>query len=130
MTNLNEVKFSDNNVLTCPHCGFDYLHQGAVRTYNRAEDADETIVTTVDAEGSATARVAYTHNPSDRRHGLAIAFGCEGCGQLFELTVAQSKGRTLVKWRGGRTIAQREDELAAEVFFPPLADEPQDPGPH
>jgi hypothetical protein len=78
MTDLNDVKFSGDNVLTCPHCGFDYLHQGAARIYGRGEDDAQTVVTTVDEQGSATARVAseYTRNPSGRRHGLAIAFGC------------------------------------------------------
>jgi hypothetical protein len=38
-------------------------------------------------------------NPSGRRHGLAIAFDCEGCGDEIELTIAQHKGLTAFAWR-------------------------------
>ena len=42
---------------------------------------------------------AGSGNPSDRRHGLAVAFTCEACPFQGELTVAQHKGATLVGWR-------------------------------
>jgi hypothetical protein len=123
---LSNVGFSVDQphfqMLACPHYGFANLHHGAVRTYNRPEDPDTTLVTTAGAEGSSIALVASqdTRNPSGRRHGLAIAFGCEGCGQLFELTFAQQKGATLVEWRPGTTVTTNDD---GELFFPTLVDE-------
>jgi hypothetical protein len=127
---LNEaIKFSAHGLqgLCCPGCGFDYLHSGAVRTYNRAEDAEVTEVTTVERDAISTVVVPSqkVRNPSDRRHGVVIAFGCEGCGELFELMFAQHKGVTLVAWREGKSLPD-EVPLREQVFFPPLADEPLD----
>lgn len=92
---------SDKIELKCPRCGGLNLHQGRVTVFDRAEDAEQTTVTTV--AGGLTAshllpskRVA---NPSCRRHGLAIAFECEACGAGIELTIAQHKGATEFGWR-------------------------------
>jgi hypothetical protein len=90
-----------NQVLVCPACGGPHPHQGNVRLYDRSEDGEETVVTTVGNGHSTVDRVAssQTRNPSERRHGLAVAFVCENCTAVLELTLAQHKGVTLPEWR-------------------------------
>jgi len=114
----------DLSMLCCPRCGEIYLHHEGVISYDRSEDAEKVVKTTTlspvtDAEDvkATTTSVEVTDgigNPSDRRHGLAIAFWCECCsfdddpndlgnairsGRRIELTIAQHKGSTHIGWR-------------------------------
>jgi hypothetical protein len=87
--------------LRCPRCGYTDLHHGRVTIFDRNEDAEMTVVTTV-AGGLAEAHLLPSDtagNPSFRRDGLAIAFACEGCGDDLELTIAQNGGSSTVAWR-------------------------------
>lgn len=93
--------------LRCPRCGSDYLHQGKVTVFERAEDGAVTTVITVPGDSSAHLKSVPSDqilNPSSRRHGLSVEFWCEGCnskeaGDYIELTLAQHKGNTLMGWR-------------------------------
>jgi hypothetical protein len=93
--------------LLCPRCGSEFLHQAEVTVYSRAEDDDVTVKTVVGLDGAATAALVQSSasgNPSARRHGLAIRFWCEECGDDrdhdgVELTIAQHKGVTALEWR-------------------------------
>jgi hypothetical protein len=69
--------------------------------FDRSEDGELTAVTTVARGLTATHLLPSNQvaNPSGRRHGLAIAFDCEGCGDEIELTLAQHKGVTALTWR-------------------------------
>lgn len=97
---------SDISRLKCPRCGHDNIHQGQVTVYDRKEDASNVTVTTV-SDGMASMAVRSSEgsgNPSSRRHGLAIAFSCEGCGggtkdDYIQLLIAQHKGDTHIGWR-------------------------------
>lgn len=92
--------------LTCPRCGFGNIHQGQVTVYDRKEDAGNVTVTTV-SDGVASMSVRSSEgsgNPSSRRHGLALAFNCEGCGggtedDYIHLLISQHKGDTYIGWR-------------------------------
>lgn len=90
--------------LKCPACGSINLHHGTVRVFSRGEDAPKTVVTEVTPDHSSAPTkttieiTAGQGNPSARRHGLTLAFWCEGCHGTFELTIAQHKGVTLVEW--------------------------------
>ena len=99
---MAKVKLDDwgdgDEVLLCPKCGFDYLHQQAIRLYSRADDAKTASVRVCQITGRIEAAVA-DDNPSDRRQGLVIEFDCEGCGGIVELAVFQHKGQTLVRWQ-------------------------------
>jgi hypothetical protein len=84
----------------CPYCRCPDLRHGAVQIFERAEDSPITMMTTVD--GGTTTRLVSsdsTRNPSNRRHGLVIAFACDNCSTRLELTVAEHKGVTLLGWR-------------------------------
>lgn len=78
--------------LRCPRCDSAYLHQGRVTVFDRAEDAKVTAVTTVEGGLAATHLRPSDEvaNPSSGRHGLALAFECEGCVGGLELTIARS----------------------------------------
>jgi hypothetical protein len=93
-----QTDYGDTRLL-CPRCGDDYLHHGRVEVFARTEDATG-VHTTVEAE---TVRVDrdLTGNPSGRRHGVTIAFSCEGCPDDPDLllTIAQHKGQTFLAWR-------------------------------
>jgi hypothetical protein len=101
-TTLPTVEFGDHGLeLRCPRCGDTDLRHGQVTAFDRNEDAEMTIVTRISG-GFAETRLLPSDqagNPSSRRHGLAIAFACEGCGDGLELTIAQHKGSTTVAWR-------------------------------
>ena len=93
--------------LLCPRCGNSYLHHRGVVTYDRSEDA-ETVLKTSVGVGKTTVHLvaqAESGNPSSRRDGLVIQFWCENCGggddgsSVIELTLAQHIGETEVAWR-------------------------------
>jgi len=91
----------DEYVLACPTCGNSYLHHGCVVVYQRSEDAPRVLRTIID-DGIASIEWVENNrsaNPSARRHGLSIEFNCENCGHENELTIAQHKGETFVRWR-------------------------------
>ncbi len=92
--------------LRCPRCGSQNLHHLGVTLFDRAEDALSVVVISV--SGAVTETKVQTSadsaNPSSRRHGLAVQFGCEQCGggtdvDVIELTLAQHKGCTVIGWR-------------------------------
>lgn len=96
--------------LICPRCGSANLHHIGVTVFDRREDAP-TVVKTIVRAG-----VVYVdpksdgeENPSSRRDGLVIVFGCEDCTvrsedgawirATLELTIQQHKGGTFFGWR-------------------------------
>jgi hypothetical protein len=89
--------------LLCPRCGEANLHQGRVMVLDPIEDEEVTVVTVVDGGLSATYPLPSKEvsNPSDRRDGIVIDFGCENCRGALELTIAQHKGATHVVWLVG-----------------------------
>jgi hypothetical protein len=98
-------RFGENNrdadILCCPACGFLYLHQTGVVVYHRRNEDDQDMTVTHVGYGEAiTHRTRETNNPSERRSGMAIQFACEGCENVFELTIEEHKGNTYLGWRG------------------------------
>ena len=68
----------------CPSCRSDYLSHEVVDVFDRKEDAETGLHVKV-AGLNATVNASMDGNPSDRRHGIAIRFGCENCGdKLYE----------------------------------------------
>jgi hypothetical protein len=91
--------------LTCPRCGEIFLHHGTVRVFNRDQDEEIGLETTVFRSGSYTHVSSCSDNPSLRRHGLTIDFYCEHCGEgdaehvVAQLCIVQHKGHTGIFWR-------------------------------
>jgi hypothetical protein len=83
--------------LLCPFCGSDYLHHGKVEIFDRQEDNETGLHVSVDAS-RVTLDSDISGNPSLRRQGLKIHFGCENCNGASILTLAQHKGTTYMKF--------------------------------
>jgi hypothetical protein len=95
------IKFGTADAeLLCPNCGHDHLHHEGVVSYDRAEDDERIMMTTVRGQyASSLVTQNNAQNPSARRDGVAISFWCEGCHEHWELTIAQHKGKSLCQWR-------------------------------
>lgn len=83
-------------VLLCPNCGHDHLRHGRVEVFERDEDEEKGVHVSVE-RGSALIDQNLSGNPSSRRHGLQVEFGCEGCSARLILKIAQHKGQTHVE---------------------------------
>lgn len=100
----------EDNILLCPQCKSNNLHQGTVTVFNRDEDGKHTQVTCVQKDDDASTVLITdetTSNPSPRRNGMLIEFWCEHCFEVQEgdeihdklvLAVYQHKGLTLIEW--------------------------------
>ena len=93
----------EDNILLCPRCSSNNMHQGAVTVFDRSEDAEHVKVTAVSRDSEAVTTIITnetTSNPSPRRHGILIDFECELCFDHGKQTLAvyQHKGLTLIEW--------------------------------
>ena len=89
----------DTGEMTCAHCGEHYLHRTETRHYLRSEDSGTGTVVVTSPDGSYTMQAApMDGNPSSRRSGLTVKFFCELCGKLSQLSLAQHKGSTSIRW--------------------------------
>lgn len=82
--------------ITCPECGFECMHHGAVRVYNRpVEDGPVMLVET----GSRTPLFIGTQSQElpTRRDMVEIDFICES-GHASTMRIRQHKGTTFVDW--------------------------------
>jgi len=115
------IQIEGNGSLPCPCCGeLCGLHHTGVDVYERNEDSEYVTKTEVrslvdqcdivseeiSGPSSVSHQLNVSHiknegsgNPSARRHGLAIHFYCEHCGDGIELTLAQHKGHSTLEWR-------------------------------
>ena len=93
-----EVVTDANYEVSCPYCGFGYLHHGTLTDFYRVEDGPEIIHSIEAGRVYRLENPGPMLNPSARRDGLTLEFWCEGCGQHPLLTIAQHKGRTVIQW--------------------------------
>jgi len=98
-----KIKIQDD-VLSCPHCGSDYMHHTMVEVYNRTEDADWdriSVSTCDEMSGNNKYELSIDQqgvNPSPRRSGVRMVFNCEQCEKLSKLIIYQHKGQTFMEW--------------------------------
>lgn len=101
MERTKEVQI-DDGVLLCPVCGELYLHQDVTRCFERGEDEELCLVSTITTDCVETELRKAPDNPSKRRKGLTISFWCEFCTPsqfpAFSLNIAQHKGLSLAWW--------------------------------
>ena len=111
VVHLNELYDGCTNFV-CPVCDSDYMHQREVIIYDREEDEEFVSKTTVLRGLTATHLVPNENsgNLSERRHGVAIVFDCEGCRHRPTLHIAQHKGVTLVFWTHSTTDVIRDED--------------------
>lgn len=79
--------------LLCPKCNSNYLHHYRVEVFDREEDHDNGLHTIIEGI-RLTTDINLTGNPSKRRHGLLIYFGCENCQTNSVLSIEQHKGNS------------------------------------
>ena len=94
MSKLNFIH--DADLLRCPHCDGDWLHQEKVEVFFRTEDAPTGVVVTAAHDyANADMQGSQDVNPSDRRDGINIYFMCETCErQDIKYSIIQHKGST------------------------------------
>jgi hypothetical protein len=86
-------------VLSCPRCQEDYLHQYRVEVFDRrSEDTVDGLHVIVE-HGKTQITTDMDDNPSGRRQGLRIYFGCEHCCAVPVLSISQHKGNTFMRWQ-------------------------------
>ena len=111
-----DASFIDNyNILKCPICDFEYMHQESIQTHFRGEDEPNIPGFSITKDIGSP---AILPNPSSRRSGLVIIFSCEGCSLYLEnfesiyghckdepltqqfpcLAIEQHKGNTFIRW--------------------------------
>jgi len=89
-----------SDILNCPNCNGDTLHQESVTAYFRREDSDVGVVAEVgrDTASIDTKGDCVRGNPSARRDGMVISFSCECCDVIPRLAIIQHKGTTYFEW--------------------------------
>jgi hypothetical protein len=104
------VEYGDySNTIKCPHCGEENLHHLGIETFHREEDQTGYHVELYDetSHGWGMLNIICPNNsvndntktnPSGRRGGILILFGCEGCHNISKLGIAQHKGQSLLSW--------------------------------
>ena len=97
-----------NQILQCPHCKHDKIHQIETQLYCREEEKDEVLVLVgmytgmiSQAKASQTNRSISIANPSVRRQGMRVIFKCEGCDEYPQLVLHQHKGDSTLQWELG-----------------------------
>ena len=99
---FDDSLYNPERHLNCPICGEMYLHQTEVVVYDRGEDEERCLVTSVLKGRTRTLEESGEDNPSRRRHGMTLEFWCEQeCHEKhnLELCISQHKGCTQLVWR-------------------------------
>jgi hypothetical protein len=102
---LESYALSAFDVLLCPSCGENNLHQTSASVYFRdKEDSNEGNF--VHLNNKYIEKIDNRLNPSDRRDGILIAFECEHCEADPHLTIVQHKGATYIEWLSIRNFVK------------------------
>ena len=96
---FDPLMWNGENVLLCPVCGEEYLHQGKIEVFERSEDDVFGTHTMVNGPCTNVCHDSLEGNPSARRQGLIIHFLCEGCGHIYVMEIYQHKGLTFMGWQ-------------------------------
>ena len=90
----------DDNILQCPYCEGEYLHQRQIEIFEREREDQEAGTHVVVNGEEVCIDKDLRENPSLRRQGLRIYFYCEGCDRIPALTIVQHKGNTRLEFEG------------------------------
>lgn len=89
-----------NDVLYCPYCNSENLHQEQVTVlWRRIEDGDGERV--VSSNGTTHISPAWSATIPGRWHYIAIRFSCENCLNSPTLGIMPHKGSTEIRWDDG-----------------------------
>lgn len=104
----------DHEVLMCPRCDGNYLHQGRVVVYNRKEDEPEAEMTVVEPGRVYTNEKSKDTGPSERRQGLSRMLGVRSgtqAGRRRREPVPAATGRGPQARRPGRHRTVRRQHV-------------------
>ena len=91
--------FYTAGIILCPVCGEGCMHHLGITYYIRGEDDKYgTVMTLTEPFFSITIGNDIKNNPSGRRGGMTIYFGCEICGEAYGLDIIQHKGTEYTEW--------------------------------
>lgn len=101
-----------NDILLCPICESEYLHQIHVHVFNRkSESSKDQKITTIENTGGDESVLEHLpahplppKNPSHRRQGLSIDFTCEDCHAPSRLHIYQYKGTSHIEWETSKHV--------------------------
>lgn len=94
---LGLVRQGGEDVLVCPACGGENLHQLYAQVVMRQrEDEVKPLAVYVDRSGVSAARAQEKRT---RRDAVRIHFRCEHCPQMSCLEILQHKGQTLISMK-------------------------------
>lgn len=106
MKNTTPIAFDKSfvpiQVVSCPRCGSNYLHQVNAHVFWREEDAKTGISVFSSDFNELNISKNMEGNPSARRNGISIQFICEQCScedtTPLKLNIVQHKGNTYIAW--------------------------------
>jgi hypothetical protein len=108
-----DIQFEDD-IICCPCCGDEYLHQFKVEVGWRQEDADVrrhiSTFSGVQMDVFPAQGVASPNGYGYRRSYVIITFDCENCSAISEMEIRQHKGNTHVSWVKAYEKEQYEKE--------------------
>lgn len=114
--NKNKFLTLDRDILTCPHCANEQLHQSKIEVFLNLENWENSqnikpcshisIGNFVEQPEDGFDRFDNNlviddnmkNNPSSYRQGLLVHFNCEECCKHSVLSISQHKGATIVEW--------------------------------
>jgi len=101
-TTIEEIHIGNQpdteQVLCCPTCRGTLLHHMDVTVYVRPVTDGPARRIHIFPSGKRK-KWDGRFNPSPHRGGVGIYFRCEECRAFMQLTLAQHKGETFVRWR-------------------------------
>jgi len=86
-----------DDILICPTCGSEHLHQEEVSSIWRKEDQDGLLYTN-SLKKESKEIIPSKEVPRTRRNYLHIKFSCEECLGEKKLAFIQHKGSTYMEW--------------------------------
>lgn len=90
------MNVKETEILCCPNCGGENLHEFFSEVYERTEDSATGLHALVIGQDFRV-DANMIGNPSPRRDGIRITFTCENCDHQSYLAIYQHKGQTLIE---------------------------------
>ena len=97
MDDKNQIIIDNLNILECPNCKYNYLHQEQVITEWRYEEDDDGLQT-ITSKNQVQTKNALSSEIDGRRDNIYIQFWCEDCHNKPTIQISQYKGQTYIQW--------------------------------
>ena len=109
--NPKTIRTHEDNILICPTCGYETLHQIAVEIHARQENSETTVVRVNFTTGQVSHKQKH-QNPPSLGQGMIMEFECSNCSRIDEecencslphepmpdLGIWHRRGATIIEW--------------------------------